>query len=215
MLILGLTGSIGMGKSTTAAMFREAGIPVYDADAAVADLYVQGGAAVEPLEAAFPGVTRDGAVDREALRTRVLGDDAAMARLNSIVHPLVGADRVHFFKAAETAGADMVVLDIPLLYETGGHANMDAVVVVSAPADQQRERVLARPGMTPERLDAILSRQMADAEKRARAHFVVDTGQGLEPARAQVAEIIAIMRDPQKRPTRQQAPLEASAKRGD
>jgi len=215
MLILGLTGSIGMGKSTTAAMFREAGIPVYDADAAVADLYVQGGAAVEPLEAAFPGVTRDGAVDREALRTRVLGDDAAMARLNSIVHPLVGADRVHFFKAAEAAGADMVVLDIPLLYETGGHANMDAVVVVSAPADQQRERVLARPGMTPERLDAILSRQMADAEKRARAHFVVDTGRGLEPARAQVAEIIAIMRDPQRRPARQQAPLEAQAKRGD
>ena len=215
MLILGLTGSIGMGKSTTAAMFREAGIPVYDADAAVADLYVQGGAAVAPLEAAFPGVTRDGAVDREALRTRVLGDDAAMARLNSIVHPLVGADRVHFFKAAEAAGADMVVLDIPLLYETGGHANMDAVVVVSAPADQQRERVLARPGMTPERLDAILSRQMADAEKRARAHFVVDTGRGLEPARAQVAEIIATMRDPQRRPARQQAPLEAQAKRGD
>ena len=207
MLILGLTGSIGMGKSTTAAMFREAGIPVYDADAAVAHLYVHGAAAVEPLEAAFPGVTRDGAVDREALRTRVLGDDAAMARLNSIVHPLVGADRVHFFKAAEAAGADMVVLDIPLLYETGGHANMDAVVVVSAPADQQRERVRARPGMTPERLDAILSRQMADAEKRARAHFVVDTGRGLEPARAQVAEIIAAMRDPQRRPARQHAPL--------
>ncbi|WP_332769947.1 dephospho-CoA kinase [Phenylobacterium sp.] len=215
MLLLGLTGSIGMGKSTTAAMFREAGIPVYDADAAVADLYVLGGAAVEPLEAAFPGVTKDGVVDREALRTRVLGDDAAMAKLNSIVHPLVGADRVHFFKAAEAAGADMVVLDIPLLYETGGHANMDAVVVVSAPADQQRERVLARPGMTPERLDAILSRQMADAEKRARAHFVVDTGRGLEPARAQVAEIIATMRDPQRRPARQQDPLEASAKRGD
>ncbi len=215
MLILGLTGSIGMGKSTTAAMFREAGIPVYDADAAVADLYSTGGPAVAPLEAAFPGVTRDGAVDREALRTRVLGDDEAMARLNSIVHPLVGADRVHFFKAAEAAGADMVVLDIPLLYETGGHANMDAVVVVSAPADQQRERVLARPGMTPQRLDAILSRQMADAEKRARAHFVVDTGRGLEPARAQVAEIIAIMRDPQKRPARQQAPLEGQAKRGD
>ncbi|UTP39667.1 dephospho-CoA kinase [Phenylobacterium sp. LH3H17] len=215
MLVLGLTGSIGMGKSTTAAMFREAGIPVYDADAAVADLYVQGGAAVGPLEAAFPGVTKDGAVDREALRTRVLGDDAAMAKLNSIVHPLVGADRGHFFRAAEAAGADMVVLDIPLLYETGGDANMDAVVVASAPADQQRERVLARPGMTPERLDAILSRQTPDAEKRARAHFVVDTGRGLEPARAQVAEIIATMRDPQKRPTRQQAPLEGQAKRGD
>ena len=200
MLIIGLTGSIGMGKSTTAKMFREAGVPVYDADAAVADLYETGGAAVAPLEEAFPGVTKDGAVDREALRQRVLGNDQAMSKLNSIVHPLVGADRVHFFKDAERAGADMVVLDIPLLYETGGDANMDAVVVVSAPPEQQRERVLARPGMTPDRLDAILSRQMHDAEKRARAHFVVDTGRGLEPAREQVAEIIAIMRDPQRRP---------------
>ena len=200
MLIIGLTGSIGMGKSTTAKLFREAGVPVYDADAAVADLYETGGAAVDPLEEAFPGVTKDGAVDREALRQRVLGNDEAMSRLNAIVHPLVGADRVHFFKDAERAGADMVVLDIPLLYETGGDANMDAVVVVSAPPEQQRERVLARPGMTPDRLDAILSRQMHDAEKRARAHFVVDTGRGLEPAREQVAEIIAIMRDPQRRP---------------
>lgn len=202
MLIIGLTGSIGMGKSTTAKMFREAGVPVYDADAAVADLYETGGAAVDPLEEAFPGVTKDGAVDREALRQRVLGNDEAMSKLNSIVHPLVGADRVHFFKDAERAGADMVVLDIPLLYETGGDANMDAVVVVSAPPEQQRERVLARPGMTPDRLDAILSRQMHDAEKRARAHFVVDTGRGLEPAREQVAEIIAVMRDPQRRPAR-------------
>jgi len=206
MLIIGLTGSIGMGKSTTAKMFREAGVPVYDADAAVADLYETGGAAVAPLEAAFPGVTRGGAVDREALRQRVLGNDEAMTRLNAIVHPLVGADRVHFFKDAEAAGADMVVLDIPLLYETGGDANMDAVVVVSAPPEQQRERVLARPGMTPERLDAILSRQMHDAEKRARAHFVVDTGRGLEPARTQVAEIIAVMRDPQRRPARDKSP---------
>ena len=206
MLIIGLTGSIGMGKSTTAKMFREAGVPVYDADAAVADLYETGGAAVAPLEAAFPGVTKDGAVDREALRQRVLGNDEAMSRLNAIVHPLVGADRVHFFKDAEAAGADMVVLDIPLLYETGGDANMDAVVVVSAPPEQQRERVLARPGMTVERLDAILSRQMHDAEKRARAHFVVDTGRGLEPAREQVAKIIATMRDPQRRPARDKAP---------
>jgi dephospho-CoA kinase len=187
-------------------MFREAGVPVYDADAAVADLYETGGAAVAPLEAAFPGVTKDGAVDREALRQRVLGNDEAMSRLNAIVHPLVGADRVHFFKDAEAAGADMVVLDIPLLYETGGDANMDAVVVVSAPPEQQRERVLARPGMTAERLDAILSRQMHDAEKRARAHFVVDTSRGLEPAREQVAEIIAVMRDPQKRPGRDKSP---------
>ena len=206
MLIIGLTGSIGMGKSTTAKMFREAGIPVYDADAAVADLYETGGAAVQPLEAAFPGVTKDGAVDREALRQRVLGDDEAMSRLNAIVHPLVGADRVRFFKDAEAAGVDMVVLDIPLLYETGGDANMDAVVVVSAPPEQQRERVLARPGMTAERLDAILSRQMHDAEKRARAHFVVDTSRGLEPAREQVAEIIAVMRDPQRRPGRDKSP---------
>ena len=206
MLIIGLTGSIGMGKSTTAKMFREAGVPVYDADAAVADLYETGGAAVAPLEAAFPGVTKDGAVDREALRQRVLGNDEAMSRLNAIVHPLVGADRVRFFKDAEAAGVDMVVLDIPLLYETGGDANMDAVVVVSAPPEQQRERVLARPGMTAERLDAILSRQMHDAEKRARAHFVVDTSRGLEPAREQVAEIIAVMRDPQRRPGRDKSP---------
>ena len=206
MLIIGLTGSIGMGKSTTAKMFREVGIPVYDADAAVADLYEAGGAAVAPLEAAFPGVTKDGAVDREALRQRVLGDDEAMSRLNAIVHPLVGADRVRFFKDAEAAGVDMVVLDIPLLYETGGDANMDAVVVVSAPPQQQRERVLARPGMTAERLDAILSRQMHEAEKRARAHFVVDTSRGLEPAREQVAEIIAVMRDPQRRPGRDKSP---------
>lgn len=202
MMLLGLTGSIGMGKSTTAAMFREAGVPVYDADAAVADLYLKGGAAVAPLEAAFPGVTKDGAVDREALRQRVLGDDAAMAKLNSIVHPLVGADRVGFFERAKAANADLMVLDIPLLYETGGHANMDAVVVVTAPPEMQRERVLARPGMTAERLDAILARQMADAEKRARAHFVVDTSRGLEAAREQVMEILALMRDPTRRPAK-------------
>ncbi|HPA37252.1 MAG TPA: dephospho-CoA kinase [Phenylobacterium sp.] len=200
MLTIGLTGSIGMGKSTTAAMFREAGIPVYDADAAVADLYVKGGAAVEPLEAAFPGVTKDGAVDREALRQRVLGNDEAMAKLNSIVHPLVGMSRMGFFAEAQAAKADMVILDIPLLFETGGNANMDAVVVASAPAEMQRERVLAREGMTDARLDDILKRQTPDAEKRARADFIVDTGQGLEHARAQVQEIIAALRDPQRRP---------------
>jgi dephospho-CoA kinase len=202
MIVIGLTGSIGMGKSTTAAMFREAGVPVYDADAAVADLYAEGGAAVGPVGEAFPGVVKDGAIDREALRQRVLGHPEELKRLNAIVHPLVGRDRVAFFQAAEAKGADMVVLDIPLLFETGGHANMDAVVVVSAPAAMQRERVLARPGMSPERLDAILAQQMADAEKRARAHFVVDTSRGLEPAREQVEEIIATMRDPQKRPPR-------------
>jgi dephospho-CoA kinase len=136
----------------------------------------------------------------------VLGQPDELKRLNAIVHPLVGRDRVSFFEAAEAAGADLVVLDIPLLFETGGHANMDAVVVVTAPPDMQRERVLARPGMTPERLDAILAQQVADAEKRARAHFVVDTSRGLEPAREQVAEIIAVMRDPGRRPSRDPSP---------
>ena len=206
MILIGLTGSIGMGKSTTAAMFRDAGVPVYDADAAVADLYRQGGAAVGPVGEAFPGVVKDGAIDREALRQAVLGKPDELKRLNAIVHPLVGRDRIGFFQQAEADGADMVVLDIPLLYETGGHANMDAVVVVTAPAEMQRERVLARPGMSPERLDAILAQQLADAEKRARAHFVVDTSRGLEPAREQVAEIIAVMRDPNRRPPRDRSP---------
>ena len=200
MILIGLTGSIGMGKSTTAAMFREAGVPVYDADAAVHDLYDVGGAAVGPVGEAFPGVVKDGRVDREALRQAVLSDPEALKRLNAVVHPLVGRDRAGFFQKAEADGADMVVLDIPLLFETGGHANVDAVVVASAPADMQRERVLARPGMTPERLDAILAQRMADVDKRARAHFVVDTSRGLEPARERVAEIIALMRDPQRRP---------------
>lgn len=206
MLLIGLTGSIGMGKSTTAAMFREAGVPVYDADAAVHDLYDEGGAAVGPVGEAFPGVVKDGKVDREALRQRVLGQPEELKRLNAIVHPLVGKDRIGFFDQAKADGADMVVLDIPLLFETGGHLNMDAVVVVTAPPQMQRERVLARPGMTPERLDAILAQQMADAEKRARAHFVVDTSRGLDAARAQVAEIIAVMRNPQKRPPRDRSP---------
>lgn len=194
MKLIGLTGSIGMGKSTTAAMFREAGVPVYEADAAVHDLYDVGGAAVGPVGEAFPGVVKDGKVDREALRQAVLGKPDELKRLNAIVHPLVGQDRVKFFKDVEQSGTDMVVLDIPLLFETGGQANVDAVVVVSAPPEMQRERVLARPGMTPERLDAILAQQMADAEKRARAHYVVDTGKGLEPARAQVAAILADLR---------------------
>jgi dephospho-CoA kinase len=175
-------------------MFREAGIPVYDADAAVHDLYDVGGAAVGPVGEAFPGVVADGRVDREKLRQAVLGKPEALKRLNAIVHPLVGQDRAKFFKDVEGAGTDMLVLDIPLLFETGGDANVDAVVVVSAPPEMQRERVLARPGMTPERLDAILAQQLADAEKRARAHYVVDTGRGLEAAREQVAAIIADLR---------------------
>ncbi|QUD86656.1 dephospho-CoA kinase [Phenylobacterium montanum] len=196
MIVVGLTGSIGMGKSTTAAMFAEAGAPVYDADAAVHALYAPGGAAVAPIEAAFPGVIKDGAVDRTALGQRVLGDEAAMKRLEAIVHPLVGASRGGFFEKARADGAEVVVLDIPLLFETGGERNVDAVVVVSAPADLQRERVLARPGMAPEKLDAILARQKPDAEKRARADFVIETGQGLEAARAQVAEVLAALKSP-------------------
>ena len=200
MIMLGLTGSIGMGKSATGQMFVEEGCPVYDADAEVHRLYAKGGAAVGPVEAAFPGVEEDGAINRDKLRARVVGDHAAMDRLNSIVWPLMGTARREFLQKAEADGAEIVVFDIPLLLETGGERNIDAVVVVSAPADLQRARVLAREGMSEAQLDAILGRQMPDADKRARAHFVVDTSKGLEPARAQVAEIIAAMRDPARRP---------------
>ena len=194
MRVIGLTGSIGMGKSTTAAMFREAGIPVYDADAAVHEAYDVGGIAVGPVGEAFPGVVKDGRVDREELRKRVLGNPDALKMLNGIVHPIVGRARAAVFEDAEAKGADMVILDVPLIFETGGEKNMHKVIVVSAPADMQRERVLAREGMTPERLDAILAQQVPDAEKRARADYVVDTGQGLEKAREQVAAIIADLR---------------------
>jgi dephospho-CoA kinase len=205
MLTIGLTGSIGMGKSTTAQMFREAGVPVYDADYEMGRLYLKGGAAVAPLEAAFPGVTRDGAVNREELRKRVLGDEVAMARLNAVTHPLLQGHRRHFFEEARAAGADMVVLDIPLIFETGAEKTMDAVIVVSAPAEMQRERVLAREGMTVERLDFILSRQTPDAEKRARADFVIDTGRGLEAAREQVAAVLAKLRGPEWKAVRDAA----------
>lgn len=194
MKIIGLTGSIGMGKSTTAAMFRDAGIPVYDADAAVHAAYDVGGVAVGPVGEAFPGTVRDGRVDREALRNAVLGKPEAMAKLNSIVHPLIGASRAKAFAAATAAAADMIILDVPLIYETGGEKNMDAVIVVSAPAEMQRDRVLAREGMSPERLDAILAQQLPDAEKRRRADYVIDTGQGLEVAREQVRAVIAQLR---------------------
>jgi dephospho-CoA kinase len=196
MITLGLTGSIGMGKSATAAMFAAEGCPVYDADAEVHRIYAAGGAAVEPVEAAFPGVVRDGAIDRARLSERVLNDAEAFQRLNGIVWPLLGAARREFFRQAEADQAPIVVLDIPLLFETGGERNMDAVVVVSAPADLQRERVLAREGMTEAKLDAILARQMADAEKRARAHFVIDTSRGFEAAREQVREIVATLTQP-------------------
>ncbi len=194
MILVGLTGSIGMGKSTTAGLFAAEGAPVYDADAAVHELYARGGAAVEPLEQEFGDVVVDGAIDRERLSRKVLNDPDAMKRLEAIVHPLVGASRVGFFQEATQKGADIVVLDIPLLFETGGDRNMGAVVVVSAPDDQQRARVLARPGMTVEKFEAILGRQTPDAEKRARADFVIDTGQGLDHARDQVRHVLATLR---------------------
>jgi dephospho-CoA kinase len=200
-LILGLTGSIGMGKSTTAAMFKDLGVPVYDADAAVHAAYARGGACVEPLRTAFPGVVKDDAVDREALRQAVLGQPAELKRLEQIVHPIIRGEQKAFFDAARAAGADLIVMDIPLLFENGGERMVDAVAVVTAPAETQRERVLKRAGMTPERLAAILAQQTPDAEKRARADFVIDTGRGLEPVRREVAEIIGVMRDPARRPS--------------
>lgn len=194
MILVGLTGSIGMGKSTTADMFAAAGAHVYDADAEVHRLYAPGGAAVAAVEAAFPGVVVDGAVDRGLLGARVLGDPTALTRLNGIVWPLMGAARAAFLDKAR-AEADVAVLDIPLLFETGGERNVDVSVVVSAPPDVQRARVLARPGMTPAKFEAILAAQMPDADKRARADYVVDTGSGLEPARTRVDEIMRDLRE--------------------
>ena len=188
MFILGLTGSIGMGKSTTAKMFAEEGVPVYDADAAVHRLYT--GEATAAIEAAFPGTTANGQVDRDKLAKAVLGDSATIKRLEGIVHPLVHQARERFLREAEKSGAPIAVLDIPLLFETGGDKRCDAVAVVSAPADMQRIRAFERPGMTEQKLAAILANQVPDAEKRARADFVVDTSQGFEPARAQVREIL-------------------------
>ncbi|HYF56732.1 MAG TPA: dephospho-CoA kinase [Salinarimonas sp.] len=186
--VLGLTGSIGMGKSTTAGLFRALSVPVHDADAAVHALYR--GAAAPLVEAAFPGTVRDGAVDRRALGGRVLGDADALRRLEGIVHPLVRAEEEAFLAAAGRAGAPLAVLDIPLLLESGGAGRCDAVAVVTAPADVQRARVLARPGMSEEALAAILARQMPDAEKREKAHFLVDTSRGVPAAEAQVRDII-------------------------
>jgi dephospho-CoA kinase len=188
MFILGLTGSIGMGKSTTAKFFAEEGVPVHDADAAVHRFY--DGEATAAIEAAFPGTTGNGKVDREKLGKRVLGDDLAIKRLEHIVHPLVRQAEEHFLAEAERKGAQVAVLDIPLLFETGGDKRCDAVVVVSAPADQQRQRAFERPGMSEQKLAAILAKQTPDAEKRRRADFVVDTSQGYEAARAQVRDIL-------------------------
>jgi dephospho-CoA kinase len=190
MLIIGLTGSIGMGKSETAKMFARQGVPVCDSDATVHALYDHGGLAVGPIGEAFPEAVVDGKVNRERLSRAVLGKPEAMKRLETIVHPLVGVAQRDFLMRAAASGAAMVVLDIPLLYETGGEKRVDVVVVVSAPAALQRQRVLLRPGMTPEKLDAILHKQMPDAEKRARADFIVDSSQGLAHAEAQVVAII-------------------------
>ena len=196
MFVIGLTGSIAMGKSTTARMFADAGVPVYDADAAVHRLYETEAAGA--IEAAFPGTTREGKVDRAALRGRVTGDAPALRLLESIVHPLVGEARNTFLREAEAAGAKVAVLDIPLLLETGGDTRVDAVVVVSAPVEVQRARAAER-GLSAEQFDALLARQMPDAEKSRRADFVVDTSQGLEHARQQVQAILKAVASMPKR----------------
>jgi dephospho-CoA kinase len=199
MLILGLTGSIGMGKSTTAKLFAEAGVPVYDADATVHKIYQ--GEAASAIEAAFPGTTVDGKVDRNKLSARVVHDPAAMTQLEQIVHPMLGASREKFLDDAERSGAPVAVVDVPLLFETGGEKRVDAVVVVTASPEVQRERILARDNMTGEKLDAILARQLPDAEKRERADFVVDTSHGLDPVRAQIRDILReVAKMPRRRP---------------
>src|SRR6266702_456239 len=188
MLILGLTGSIGMGKSTTAKLFAEAGVPVYDADAEVHKIYQ--GEASPAIEAAFPGTTVDGKVDRVRLSAQVLHNPAAIKQLEQIVHPMLGASRRQFLDDAERSGAPVAVVDVPLLFETGGEKRVDAVVVVTTSPENQRARILARGTMTNEALDAILARQIPDAEKRKRADFVVDTSHGLEPVRAAIRDIL-------------------------
>ncbi len=188
MIVLGLTGSVGMGKSTTAKMFAEEGVPVFDADAEVHRLY--DGEAAKLIEAAFPGTTTDGRVVRERLAARVLGDPQALARLESIMHPLVRAAEKAFLAEAAAKGAIVAVLNIPLLFETGADKLVDAVLVVTAPADMQRTRIFARPNMTEEKFKAMLSRQMDDSEKRRRADFLIDTGHGLEAARAEVRTVL-------------------------
>ncbi|OHV80022.1 dephospho-CoA kinase [Mesorhizobium sp. ORS 3428] len=189
MIVLGLTGSIGMGKSTTAKMFAEAGVPVHDSDETVHRLYA--GKAAPLVEAAFPGTTQSGVVDRARLAEKVLGDPAALKKLEAIIHPLVRADADAFLARHRAAGAPLVVLDIPLLFETGGRNRVDKVVVVSAPAEIQRDRVLERPGMSEEKFASILAKQVPDAEKRRQADFIVDTGQGFDAARAAVAAIVS------------------------
>ena len=198
MLILGLTGSIGMGKSTTAGLFAEAGVPVYDADATVHKIYE--GEAVPAIEAAFPGATLGGKVDRARLSAKVVHDPAAMKRLEQIVHPMLRAYHQKFLDDAERSGASVAVVDVPLLFETGGEKRVDAVVVVTTSPEIQRQRILERDNMTEEKLDAILARQMPDAEKRKRADFVVDTSHGLDPVRAQIRDILErVVKMPRRR----------------
>ena len=200
MKIVGLTGGIGMGKSTAASAFRRARIPVFDADLSVHRMQAKGGRAVKAIEAAFPGTTVNGKVDRPKLSARVVHDPAAIKQLEQIVHPMLGASRKKFFADAEAANAPVVVLDIPLLFETGGEKRVDAVVVVSTFPELQRERVLARGTMDEAKLNAIIAKQMPDAEKRKRADFVVDTSHGLEPVRAQITHILAeVVKMPQRR----------------
>lgn len=190
--LLGLTGSIGMGKSTVAAMFEELGVPVFDSDAAVHRLQGGGGRLVAAIEAMFPDTTGPKGVDRTLLGEAVLADPRALKRLEALVHPAVGEERAAFIAAH--ADAPLVVFDVPLLFETGGETRVDKVVVVSAPAEVQRVRVLARPGMTEARFDAILARQMPDAEKRARADFVIPTGGSIEETRAAIGTLVSCLR---------------------
>jgi dephospho-CoA kinase len=195
MIVIGLTGSIGMGKSTVAAMFAEEGAPSFDSDAAVHALYAPGGAAVAPVEAAFPGVTRDGGIDRTALSARVVGNAEAIKQLEAIVHPLVRQAQADFLQSNRDAGTEVVVLDVPLLFESGKSDLFDKIVVVSAPPEVQRTRVLSRPGMTEEKFEALLARQTPDAEKRARADFVIDTSGSFGDTRAQVRAVLDALRE--------------------
>ena len=206
MLLIGLTGSIGMGKSETARMFRELGVPVYDADAAVHELYGKGGKAVAPIGEAFPDAVVDGAVDRTALSRCVVGLPDEMKKLEAIVHPLVGQVQIDFLKQAAADGHEMVVLDIPLLYETGGESRVDVVVVVSAPYDLQKQRVLARPDMDGAKFAAIHAKQTPDEEKRKRADFIVESDKGLDHATAQVKEIVAALKGREGKVLRERLP---------
>jgi dephospho-CoA kinase len=194
MKIIALTGSIGMGKSTTAAMFADSGVPVWDADAAVHSLYGAAGAAVDPLKTAFGDVCdEDGGIDRQKLADAVVGKPEKLARLEAIVHPLVAADRKSWLAERKSEGRDFVLVDVPLLYETGGDRFVDVVVLASCDAALQRQRVLERPGMTVEKFEAILARQMPDLRKRARADFIIETGLGLDHAREQVTAVLSAL----------------------